>query len=100
MSDRLWTIAKVASLLDISRHRAYTLARKGILPGVVRLGRQVRVDPDRLTAFIDSGGKPLPPTIQERRAIADLRLEPHRIFPLAGVQTESESGRGTPVRPG
>jgi Helix-turn-helix domain len=89
MGDRLWTIAKVACLLDISRHRAYTLARKGILPGVVRLGRQVRVDPDRLTAFIDSGGKPHLPTAKD-----------HRIIPLAGVQAESQPDRGTPVRPG
>jgi hypothetical protein len=35
------------------------MIRRGILPGV-RLGRQVRIDPEALAAFIETGGKALP----------------------------------------
>ena len=39
--------------------RAGQLAREGVLP-VVRLGRQYRVDPERLSEWIGAGGRPLP----------------------------------------
>lgn len=52
---RLLRIEEVAEVLDVSRARAYELARTGILP-VVRVGRQVRIDPDRFREWIDSGG--------------------------------------------
>jgi len=55
---RLLRLSEVARLLDVTLPRAYEMARHGIIP-VVRLGRQVRVDPDRLAAWINGGGTPL-----------------------------------------
>lgn len=55
----LLRISDVAEILDVTTARAYELARDGTLP-VVRLGRQYRVDPDRLQEWLDNGGKPLP----------------------------------------
>ncbi len=52
---KLLRIDDVAEVLDVSRARAYELVREGLLP-VVRLGRQVRVDPSKLEAWLDAGG--------------------------------------------
>jgi excisionase family DNA binding protein len=49
-------MGEVAERLDVRTGRAYELAREGRLPGVVRLGRQIRVDPAALDAFIAEGG--------------------------------------------
>jgi excisionase family DNA binding protein len=59
MESRLLRVAEVATRLDITEARAYELARTGALP-TVRIGRQIRVDPDALQAWIDNGGQPLP----------------------------------------
>jgi excisionase family DNA binding protein len=58
----LITLAEAAERLTVSYDRACEMARTGILPPgvVVRLGRQVRVNPDALDAFITSGGQALP----------------------------------------
>lgn len=58
MQNPLLTIAEVAQLLSVSRARAYALARSNIVP-VVRLGRQVRVHPERLQEFLREGGADL-----------------------------------------
>ncbi len=52
---KLLRIDEVAELLDVSRARTYELVREGLLP-VVRLGRQIRVDPSKLEAWLDAGG--------------------------------------------
>jgi excisionase family DNA binding protein len=52
---RLDTIALLQMRLGIGRDRAYQLAREGVVP-VVRIGRQIRIDPDALEAWIQSGG--------------------------------------------
>ncbi|MBM3268918.1 MAG: helix-turn-helix domain-containing protein [Candidatus Sericytochromatia bacterium] len=52
----LLTIQEVAERLRVNVGRAHALARDGVIP-VVRLGRQVRVDEDRLQAFIGGGDK-------------------------------------------
>jgi excisionase family DNA binding protein len=57
MTQKLLRIEEVADILDVNRYRAYELARTGVLP-VVRLGRQIRVDPARLAAWIEAGGAP------------------------------------------
>ncbi len=44
------TVPEAARLLRINRGRAYTMANNGTLPGVVRLGRTIRVDKNRLVA--------------------------------------------------
>lgn len=56
---RLLRIPEVAARLDVTVQRAYELARTGSLPAV-RIGRQLRVDPDVLQAWIDSGGQSTP----------------------------------------
>jgi excisionase family DNA binding protein len=47
---RFLTIAESARLLRINRGRAYAMANDGTLPGVVRLGRTLRIDKERLLA--------------------------------------------------
>jgi excisionase family DNA binding protein len=56
---RLLRIPEVAARLDVTEARAYELARTGALPSV-RIGRQIRVSPDALGAWIENGGQPLP----------------------------------------
>ena len=56
----LLTMAEVADTLRIRPGRAYELARSGLLPGVVRIGRQVRVNAGVLRTWIASGGQALP----------------------------------------
>lgn len=61
MQNKLQTLKWAAERLNVSTARATSMAREGILPAgvVVRLGRQWRVHPERLEAFIDSGGQAL-----------------------------------------
>lgn len=56
----LLNLRQVADILGVTYLRACELARTGILPGVVRLGRQYRVQPDKLEQFIEQGGRGLP----------------------------------------
>jgi putative molybdopterin biosynthesis protein len=53
---KLLSVEEVAPILGVSVARAYELCRTELLPHV-RLGRQVRINPDQLNAFIESGGK-------------------------------------------
>lgn len=53
---RLLTAHETAHVLGVRLHRAYELIRENQLPGVVRLGRQVRVDRNALEEFIANGG--------------------------------------------
>ena len=55
---KLLRIPEVATILDVSEDRAYKLARSGALP-IVRIGRQIRVDPKKLSEWLDAGGAPL-----------------------------------------
>jgi len=56
---RLETLKWCAGRLGVSYARAAELVRQDLLP-VVRLGRQIRVNPAALEAFISAGGKSLP----------------------------------------
>jgi len=47
---RFLTVPETAKLLRINRGRAYAMANDGTLPGVIRLGRTIRVDRDQLIA--------------------------------------------------
>jgi excisionase family DNA binding protein len=51
----LLTLPQVAGLCTISVRHAKRLAREGVLPGVVKLGRSVRVSRAGLEAWIKSG---------------------------------------------
>jgi excisionase family DNA binding protein len=47
---RFLTVPETAKLLRINRGRAYAMANDGTLPGVIRLGRTIRVDRAQLIA--------------------------------------------------
>ncbi len=55
----LLRVGAVARMIGTTESRAYELVRLGVLPGV-RLGRQLRFDPDQIEEFIAAGGKGLP----------------------------------------
>ena len=55
----LLTVPEVARLLNVSEARTRELARQHLIP-VVRLGRQLRFDPDAIQAWIADGGQALP----------------------------------------
>jgi len=59
---KLETVVASAKRIGISRNRFYDLVRNGILPPgvVVRLGRQIHINPGRLDQFIERGGKAFP----------------------------------------
>lgn len=50
----LISIPDCARLLSIGRSRAYQLAASGDLPGVMRLGRSLRVHKRRLREWLES----------------------------------------------
>jgi excisionase family DNA binding protein len=45
----------LAERLNVTPSRAYELVRTGVVP-CVRLGRQVRVDPEAVERWIEAGG--------------------------------------------
>jgi hypothetical protein len=58
-SSNLWTLHEAARFLRVKYARAAELARTNQIPGVVHLGRQIRIDPSPLLSFVAEGGKPL-----------------------------------------
>lgn len=54
-TSRLLRIADVMRLLSVGRTTVYKLIREGKL-AVVKVGRSTRFCPDRVKAFIQSGG--------------------------------------------
>jgi excisionase family DNA binding protein len=56
-SATLMEMRDVAKRLKVSLPRAYELGRQKLIP-VVRVGRQIRVDPAALEAWIRQGGNP------------------------------------------
>ena len=56
---RLCNATAIAAMLGVTRARVYELSRLRLLP-TVRLGRQVRFDPEAVEAFIGEGGSSLP----------------------------------------
>ena len=59
VSRTLLTVPEFAAQFQLPLPRAYSLVRKGLIPGVVRIGRQVRIDPVRLSQFVEDGGRGL-----------------------------------------
>lgn len=53
MDKLLLRPVEVAAALSISRSRAYELLASGQIPGVVRLGRSIRVSARCLAAFVE-----------------------------------------------
>lgn len=52
----LHTAKEVAQRLGVPATRVHQLVREGLLPAV-HLGRQVRIDSDKLDEWIESGGR-------------------------------------------
>jgi excisionase family DNA binding protein len=63
MSESLtMTVEAAAELAGISRSLAYQLARRGDLPGALRLGRRFVVSRRVFASFLNGdGGGPMPP---------------------------------------
>jgi excisionase family DNA binding protein len=55
----LRTAEEIAPILRVKPERVYEMARLGILPKgvVIKLGRQVRFDEERLREWMQNGGK-------------------------------------------
>jgi len=49
------SVSQAAELLGIGRNLAYELARRGELPGALRLGRRIVVSKKALEAFLEDG---------------------------------------------
>jgi excisionase family DNA binding protein len=56
----LLTVPQVARLLGTTPKAIYHRAERGQLPGVVRVGRRIRVRRDRLLQFIEENSVPSP----------------------------------------
>jgi excisionase family DNA binding protein len=59
LPERLLRAPEVAEILGVSQARVYELARQRIVPSI-RLGRQIRFDPDALRRWMDDGGQRWP----------------------------------------
>lgn len=57
---KLLTAEAVAERLDVPKSTIYEAARQNRIGGVVRLGRVLRFDPDKLEAWLESGDEALP----------------------------------------
>lgn len=55
---KLIRVSAAAEILDVPEERVYKMAREGLIP-VVRVGRQLRIDPEQLSKWISQGGKTL-----------------------------------------
>jgi excisionase family DNA binding protein len=60
-TQQLLTLQQTANILAVKYPRAAEMVRTGTLPAecVVRLGRQIRVNPDALEQFLQNGGRAL-----------------------------------------
>ncbi|CCQ94097.1 DNA binding domain protein, excisionase family [[Clostridium] ultunense Esp] len=59
MEKKLLLVEDVAEILNLSVQSVYTQVREGIIPAI-RIGRQLRFDPDKLQEWMDQGGTALP----------------------------------------
>ncbi len=61
-TNQLQSIQYACQRLNEKPQRIYNLIRENIFPDgvVVRLGRRIRIDPERLEEFIAGGGQALP----------------------------------------
>lgn len=59
VEPELLSIEEAAAVLRIGRSRAYAMAASGTLPGLVRIGRSLRVHRRRLLAWIEEESAPV-----------------------------------------
>jgi len=67
MSKKMLRVHAVSERLDITDQRTWELSRRRMLPGVVRIGRQIRVDEEALEEWIKQGGCGLPNPTDDRQ---------------------------------
>ncbi len=60
LKPRLITAAEVAERLALTESGVYEMARQNRIGGIVRVGRRVRFDPEKLETWIEAGGQALP----------------------------------------
>lgn len=60
-SRPLLTLQNTADILNVKYPRVAEMVRTGTIPDtcIVRLGRQIRINPDALEQFVRNGGKAL-----------------------------------------
>ncbi len=56
--ERLLLASEGAAILRVTIPRFYQLVRDGVVPAI-RVGRQIRVDPQKLQDWLDRGGRSL-----------------------------------------
>lgn len=54
---RYLKVSDVAALMNVPMNTIYELARQKRIGGMVRVGRHVRFDQDRLEHWLDTGGE-------------------------------------------
>lgn len=61
-TKQLLTLQQTANILAVKYPRVAEMVRIGLFPEgiVVRLGRQIRIDPEALDQFLRNGGRALP----------------------------------------
>ena len=60
----LLTAAEVAQILRTSPKAVYTMAHRGLLPGVIHVGRRLLVRRDDLVEWLDASRAPSPQEIR------------------------------------
>lgn len=55
-SNAVLTVGELATLLRVDRKSAYEAIRRGQIPGVVHLGRSIRVSRDAVLAWLHGQG--------------------------------------------
>ena len=58
LEPELLHVEEAARLLHIGRTRAYEMTQSGEMPGLIRIGRSVRISRRRLLAWIDEQANP------------------------------------------
>lgn len=53
---RYWDVPYLAQLTGARPSTIYGLGRKRLIPGLVKVGRLVRFDADKVQAWLDAGG--------------------------------------------
>jgi len=68
--DFLLTGAEVATILNVSRSKAYELLTRATIPGAMRIGNQLRIKAAYLRAYFRQSELPTnPQTLEFRRAL-------------------------------
>ena len=88
--------SEIRKLLNLeSDSRVYDLARRAIIPGVVRIGRQVRFNVDKVLEFVEAGGQSLPAVWRRaggRRHLTDERPAPSPAEPDLVASRDAGAG--------